>query len=138
MKKYSNPHIGLILISLFYIFGACILIFSMFTNYVDVAEQITQRHGLPLSLKLIVLPAIAILAIVMAYGLYSHSRWGYYLTLIYEIYFGIVSFILFLSTTDNKLLSFGNLIGSLIIVIYLIIIRRTFTHSKNERQALSA
>lgn len=76
------------------------LFLSMLTNYAGVAEQITLRHGFPLDLKLIVLPSIAILAIGIAYGLYSLSRWGYYLTLIYQIYFGAVSFVLLLWGTD--------------------------------------
>jgi hypothetical protein len=105
MKKKHNFPPGIFVISLFYIFGACMLFLSMLTNYAGVAEQITLRHGFPLDLKLIVLPSIAILAIGIAYGLYSLSRWGYYLTLIYQIYFGAVSFVLLLWVqTESKLL----------------------------------
>jgi hypothetical protein len=138
MKRKLNLNVGIVVISLFYIFGALILFLSMVTNYAATAEQITLRHGLPLDLKFIFLPAIAILAIFISYGLYSHSRWGYFLTLIYQIYFGLVSFVLFLSTTDGNLTFLGSFIWSLLVVIYLLMKRRIFFHSKIVSQEIPA
>ena len=145
MKKNPNMHVGIIAISLIYIFGAFVLFLSMFTNYAGVAEQITTRHGLPLDIKFIVLPVIAILAIVMSYGLYSHSRWGFFLTLIYHIYFGSVSFILFLSGTvgnlsgiDQSLSFLGSFIWSLLVIIYLIFNRRIFMLQKSKVKLVAA
>jgi hypothetical protein len=124
MRNNPSPPLGIKLISFFYLFGAVVLIFTMFTNYGEVAEQITLRHGLPLGLKSIILPLVVILAIAIAQGLYSLSKWGYYLSLIYLIYFGAVSLYILSSTMKQPYI--GNIIWSLIVVIYLIIKRRLF------------
>ena len=133
-KIRNNPNrpLGIAVISIFYLFGACVLYISMFTNYAGVAEQITLAHGLPLDLKFIVLPAVAILAVVMSYGLYSLSRWGYYLASIYQICFGAVS--LYLSVFFGKQPFFGNMMWSALVVIYLVIKRRTFIQSEMQVQ----
>ena len=135
-KIRNNPHrpLGIVAISIFYLFGACVLFISMFTNYAGVAQQITLAHGLPLDLKFIVLPAVAILAVVMSYGLYSLSRWGYYLTSIYQICFGVVSLLLSVSFGIQPFL--GNLMWSSVVVMYLVIKRRTFIHPEIEEQNL--
>ena len=98
----------------------------MFTNYAGVAEQITLVHGLPISLKLIVLPFVAIIAIGISYGLFSLSRWGYTLTIIYLIYFGAIS--LFLSMPFGKQTFMGNFIWSVLVVTYLLFKRILFIH----------
>jgi hypothetical protein len=116
---------------------------------VTCSNWVSQTCSWVVDLKFIVLPAIAILAIGISYGLYSLSRWGYYLTLIYQIYFGTVSFILLLWGTDGKqpftsnpsgidgnLPFIGSFIWSLVVVIYLLMKSHVFTHSKDERQAL--
>jgi uncharacterized membrane protein (DUF2068 family) len=136
-KIRNNPNrpLGIVVFSIFYLFGACVLFISMFMNYAGVAEQITLAHGLPLDLKFIALPAVAILAVVMSYGLYSLSRWGYYLTSIYQICFGAVS--LFLSVSFGKQPFLGNFIWSLVVVIYLVMKRQIFTHPGIEEKNLS-
>jgi uncharacterized membrane protein (DUF2068 family) len=136
MKNKPNLPFGVFVISIFNLFGACVIFLFMFTNYAGVAEQITLAHGLPPGLKLIVLPVIALLAIAISYGLYSLSRWGYYLTLIYQICFGTVS--LFLSVPFGKQLFMGNFIWSLVVVIYLVIKRRIFIRPSDERQEVIA
>jgi len=139
-KIRNNPNrpLGIVAISIFYLFGACVLFVSMFTNYAGVAEQITLAHGVPLDLKFIILPAVAIFAVVMSYGIYSLSSWGYYLTMPYQICFGAVSlFLAFLSVSFGTQPFFGNLMWSALIVIYLVIKRRTFIHPGIEEQILS-
>ena len=130
-KITYNPNrpIGVVGISIYYLIRACVLFISMFTNYAGGAEQITLAHGLPLDLKFIVLPAVAILAVVMSYWLYSLSRWGYYLTMLYQLCFGAVS--LFLSVSFGQQPFLGNLIWSSVVVMYLVIKRRTFIHPGN-------
>ena len=134
MKNNPNRPLGIILISIFYLFGAVVLLISMFTNYAGVAEQITLVHGLPLSLKLIVLPSVAILAIGISYGVFSLSRWGYYLTVIYLIYFGTIS--LLLSVPLGKQTFMGNFMWSVLVVTYLLFKRRLFIHPGMEARNL--
>ena len=134
MNNENNQHrpLGILLISIFYLFGAVLLFASMFTNYVGVGQQITLVHGLPLAAEMIVLPAIALLALGISCGLFFLTRWGYFLTLIYQICFGTLSLILLLS--DGRQPFIGNFIWSGIVVIYLILNRRSFAHPALENQ----
>ena len=134
MKNNPNRPLGILLISIFYLFGAVVLFVSMFTNYAGVSEQITLAHGLPVSLKLIVLPLIAILAIGISYGLFSLSGWGYYLTIIYLIYFGAIS--LLLSMPFGQQTFMGNFMWSVLVVTYLLFKRRIFTQPGMEAKSL--
>ncbi|HDP69581.1 MAG TPA: hypothetical protein ENN38_02080 [Actinobacteria bacterium] len=128
MKDEITVPIGIRLISYFYIFGAAILIVCMFTNYSEVANHMVVRHGFPVEWKLVVLPAIAALAIAIAYGLHSLSRWGYYLTFVYLLYFGTVSF--FLAGRKGTQPFLGNFIWSVFVILYLLWKRRLFFLSK--------
>ena len=134
VKNNPNRPLGIVVISIFYLFGAVVLFISMFTNYAGVAEQITLVHGLPISLKLIVLPSVAILAIGISYGLFFLSRWGYYLTIIYLIYFGAIS--LLLSMPFGKQTFMGNFMWSVLVVTYLLFKRRIFTQPGMEAKNL--
>jgi hypothetical protein len=98
----------------------------MFTNYAGVAEQIRLVHGLPVSLKMIALPSAAILAIGISYGLFSLSRWGYTLTIIYLIYFGTIG--LLLSIPFGGQTYIGNFSWSVLVVTYLLFKRKLFIH----------
>ena len=126
MKNNPNRPLGILLISIFYLFGAVVLFISMFTNYAGVAEQITLVHGLPISLKLIVLPLIAILAIGISYGLFSLSRWGYILTMIYLIYFGTIGLLLSMPFGGQTFM--GNFMWSVLVVTYLLFNGKLFIH----------
>jgi hypothetical protein len=126
VKNNPNRPLGILLISIFYLFGAVVLFISMFTNYAGVAEQITLVHGLPISLKLIALPSVAILAIGISYGLFSLSRWGYTLTIIYLIYFGTISLLLSMPFGNQTFM--GNFMWSVLVVTYLLFKRKIFIH----------
>jgi hypothetical protein len=134
VKNNPNRPLGILVISIFYLFGAVVLFISMFTNYVGVAEQITLVHGLPLNLKLIVLPSVAILAIGISYGLFSLSRWGYYLTIIYLIYFGAISLLLSMPFGNQTFM--GNFMWSVLVMTYLLFKRRIFIQPGMESKSL--
>jgi hypothetical protein len=130
MNQRSIP-LGVQLISAFYVFGAGILLLCLFTNPVAVASTIAERHGLAPSTGAWILPVIAGLALVIAYGLWSLSRWGFYLTLAYLVYFGIVSIVLSglnsaLTYAETVQVYFGNFLWSALIVTYLIWRRKRF------------
>lgn len=119
--------LGILLIAAFYIFGALVLLVSMFTNPVGVSRAIALAHGLSPIMGIQVLFVVAALALVMAYGLISLSRWGFVLALIYLIYFGAVN--LFLSSSA-WMVHAGNVLWAVLVVIYLLTVRRCFFASK--------
>ena len=127
--------LGVLLIAGFYAFGAVVLLVGLFINPIGVSQVIAERHGLLPSSGIAILPIVAGLGLVIAYGLYSLSRWGYFLTIAYLIYFGCISIALgglnFVLTGQEALQAyFGNLIWSILVIIYLVVVRRRFLSPK--------
>jgi hypothetical protein len=137
----AAPHserkpLGVLLIAGFYAFGAFVLLFGLFINPTEVSQVIAERHGLLPIFGIAILPVVAALGLVIAYGLYSLSRWGFFVTIAYLIYFGGVSIALgglnfVLSGQEALQAYFGNLLWSVLVIIYLVIIRRRFLSPKN-------
>ena len=123
-KLRTNIPFGLLLIAAFYTFGAVVLLILLFANPIQTSSAIARVHGLPLSAGYWILPFIAGLALLIAYGLFSLSRWGYMLTMLYLAYFGIVSGSL-LRTHDDPIY-LGNLMWSIFVIIYLVLVRQRF------------
>ena len=130
LNKIISKHkpLGIILISGFYTFGAVVLLITLFTNPIQVSSSIAERHGLPPTTGPWFLVLVAGLALTIAWGLFSLSRWGYVLTVLYLIYFGSVG--LFPSRGQATTIDFGNIIWSLFVIIYLIVIRKQFFVSR--------
>jgi len=126
--KDNNTPMGVRLIALFYFLGAVVLLLSMFFNYTEMARQMAVMHGLPAEWKL-ALPAAVVLALAIAYGLYSRARWGYALTIVYLLYQGTTSY--FLSVPEGTQPFLGNFFWSLMVVLYLGWKWRTFFPKKN-------
>jgi hypothetical protein len=125
MKKLRvNIPFGLLLIATFYMFGAVVLLIFLFANPALTTSVIAESHGLPSSTGVWILPLIAGLALLISYGLFSLSRWGYMLTTLYLAYFGIVSGALLRTHYDPIYL--GNLVWSIFVIIYLILVRNRF------------
>ena len=124
MRLKPRVPLGVVLIASFYVFGVLVLVLSLVTNPQEVSRQIAQRQGLPSSWGMIVLPLTAVLVLVLAYGLYSLSRWGFALTLLYLTYIGSVSF--FLGGQQGTQPYLGNLLWSLLVVSYLLLMRKRF------------
>lgn len=70
------------------------------------------------------LPFIAGLGLLIAYGLFSLSRWGYLLTILYLGYFGSISVMLL--RTHGDAVNLGNLIWSVLVILYLAVVRKRF------------
>ncbi|MBN2554646.1 MAG: hypothetical protein JXA97_01800 [Anaerolineales bacterium] len=128
MNDQTNTPTGIRLIALFYLIGAAALLLSMFFNYSEMARQMAVMHGLPAEWKL-ALPVAAVLGLAIAYGLYSRSRWGYVLTIVYLLYLGITSYPL--SVPDGNQPFLGNFLWSLFVVLYLGWKWRTFFPREN-------
>ncbi len=120
----SNIPFGILLIAIFYAFGAAVLLFFFITNPAQVASAIALRHGLPPSTGNWILPVIAGMALLIAWGLWSLSRWGYVLTIMYLLYFGTVNG--FLNAGQSSWTYLGNVIWSFLVIFYLILVRKRF------------
>jgi hypothetical protein len=79
--------------------------------------------------------AVAALALLIAYGLYIRAVWGFWLTIVYLIYFGSVSYVLAGAAATQPYL--GNLVWSVLVVIYLLFARKHFFGRKDEAAQLT-
>jgi hypothetical protein len=134
-KNQSGKPLSIMLIAGFYIFGAIILLISMFVNATEASKLIAEVHGISPIVGKDILPAIAALALIISYGLYSLSKWGYALTLAYVLYTGVIGLIQgglsFAVTGDVSLqVYFGSIFWSVLVVLCLIAARRHFFRTK--------
>lgn len=88
---FRDIPLGLLLIVTFYIFGSFMLLISIAINPVDVSHTMAVVHGLPSSMGVEILLAVAALVPVLSYGLVLLSRWGFFWTIAYSLYIAGVS-----------------------------------------------
>lgn len=122
--KLASFPIGVYLIAGFYIFGAAFLMVFYFINPEQAASAVAEYHGLPGSTGSWILPVTAGIGLVIASGLLSRSRWGFFLTLLYLLYFGVVNLIL--PGATRPVVSCGNAFWSIPVIGYLILVRKQF------------
>lgn len=130
---FRDIPLGLLLIVTFYIFGSFMLLISIAINPVDVSHTIAVVHGLPSSMGVEILLAVAALVPVLSYGLVLLSRWGFFWTIAYSLYIAGVSLTmggLSFAWTSQPVIqrAFGNLLWSALVVVYLLIVRRGFVN----------
>jgi hypothetical protein len=126
--------LGLRLIALFYMFGAVMLLAGLAMDPGRVGEMTAAAHGLSTIVGAGVVPVIAALALVMAYGLYTGARWGFFLAVAYLLYLAVVSLAmgglsLGRTGTPANPLFFGNFVWSVLVLVYLLVIRGYFWRS---------
>jgi hypothetical protein len=94
MEKTTGTQkpIGVLLIAAFYLLGALLLLISLITNPNAVSRTIADAHGLPPAADTFILPGVASVGILIAYGLFTRRRWGYFFTITYLLLFGSVNF----------------------------------------------
>lgn len=113
------------LIGYFYIFGSIILIITLFTNAND-EFGIAVRFGIPYVPENIMRVLIAIISLILAYGYLKLKKWGYWFMIIYTIYFLVVS--VTLSQQYKSQPFYGNVIWSIIVLIYTLMKRKCFKY----------
>ncbi len=123
--------LALRLITLFYLFGAVMLLAGLLIDPASVGRMIATAHGLSPIVGAGLVPVIAALALVMAYGLFVGSRWGFFLSVAYLLYLVVVSLVLgglSLNRSGEPMNSvfFGNFVWSTLVLIYLLVIRGHF------------
>lgn len=130
-KGKTTVPLGVLLIGSFYALGAIVLLVFLVINPTQSSSIIAELHGLPASTGNWILPVIACLALMIAFGLYSHSKWGFRLTIGYMLYFGIVNWSLNMEQFSWAFL--GNVIWSFLVILYLILVRKHFFGKKPVR-----
>ena len=116
--------VGVSLIGYFYIFGSVVLIISLF--FQTTADEITiaTRLGFPWIPEVIMKIALSAFSIVLAYYYLKLSVLGFWLMIVYCSYFLSVS--LYLSTEYGGQPFIGNIVFSVIVLIYTIFKRSNF------------
>lgn len=139
-KNLKNIPIGVLFIASFYVFGAFMGVIGVFTNPSAVRKTIAMAHGLLPIVDVEIVLMIAVLTLVLAYGLIRLSRWGFILTVSYSIYICLVNLIrgcldFTWTAQPEKQISFGNFLFSTLVIIYLLIERKHFfvARSGNDR-----
>lgn len=127
--------LGLRLITLFYMFGAVMLFAGLAISPARTGQTIAAAHGLSTIVGPGFVPIVAGLALVMSYGLYTGTRWGFFLAAGYQLYLVVVSLALGgLSLTaagaPESALFFGNLVWAALVLAYLVLIRAYFWRSR--------
>ncbi|KOA18506.1 hypothetical protein CLHOM_34080 [Clostridium homopropionicum DSM 5847] len=119
--------LGITLIGGFYVFGALVLIITLFTNATD-KFGIAFRFGLPNIPEDIMRIVVSIVFLVMAFGYLRFAKWAFWLMITYTVYFLAVSIIL--SQQYNEQIFYGNAIWSSIVLVYTLTKRKYFYKDK--------
>ena len=119
--------LGVTLIGYFYVFGSILLMITLFSNATE-QYGIAVRFGLPNVPENIMKVLVSIFSLIMAYGYLKLEKWGYWFMLIYTMYLLLVS--INLSQQYNQQLFYGNVIWSIIVLIYTLSKRRYFNNRK--------
>lgn len=121
--------LGVSLISYFYIFGAFILLFSLFFYDVNANQiDIATRFGLPNAPEQLMRVLVAFSSLVIIYGYIKLRKWGFWAMIVYCVLFAIISFSLSFSYNHQPFI--GNTIWSLIVLLYTIYINKAFFQNK--------
>lgn len=116
---------GIKIIAGFYLFGAVILFISLFSSSSSISSYgigfihgITFIHELPMRIMVVVF------TFVLSYGYAKQTKWGFYAMVIYTAYFSIISSHLAFKLQVQPFI--GNMIWSLLILIYTVMNRSCF------------
>ena len=133
METGIRKHVplGIWLIGSFYAFGALVLLIALFIHGSNVRGVIAAAHGLSAAIGGEFVLAIAALALILAYGLISLSRWGFFLAIGYSVFLCANSLahggLTFAWTAQPQLqFHFANLLWSAAVLIYLLVKRKSF------------
>ena len=115
--------LGITLIGYFYVFGAVVLMLIFLTNATQ-QFGIAVRFGVPNVPEGLMRIIVSIVSLILAYGYLKLEKWGYWFMITYTIYFLVVS--ITLSQQYKQQLFYGNIIWSIIVLIYTLAKRKHF------------
>ncbi|USK80752.1 hypothetical protein QRD90_01865 [Peribacillus frigoritolerans] len=117
--------LGVSLISYFYIFGAIVLLSTaFFYNVDDNSIGIAERFGIPNVHERLLRVIVAIFSMGMVYGYIRLKKWGFWLIVIYSVFFGLISSSLISNQSQQPFI--GNLIWSIIVLAYTFYVKKAF------------
>lgn len=120
----KNP-LGVYLISAFYLFGAAVLLLTVIWFQPEANPiGINERFGMPWMPERLMRVIVAVFTLVMIYGFFMLTRWGYWMMISYSLAFGTISSIL--ATRHPDPVFFYNMTESVIILIYTFKKRQVF------------
>jgi hypothetical protein len=115
--------LGITLIGCFYIFGVIVLMIILLSNTTQ-QYGIAVRFGLPNAPENLMRALVAVISLIMAYGYLRLKKWGFWLMLIYTIYFLGAS--VSLAQQYKQQLFYGNVIWSIVVLAYTLRNRKCF------------
>lgn len=124
--------LGVSLISYFYIFGAFVLLFTaVFYNADANSIGIAERFGMPNVPERLMRTIVALFSMGMVFGYIRLKKWGFWLMVIYSVFFGLISSSLISNQSQQPFI--GNLIWSIIVLAYTFYVKKAFfkTHAQH-------
>lgn len=117
--------LGVTFISYFYIFGIAVLIVTAIFFDADANTLgMAARFGLPNFPEQLFRMVLAVVSLIIIYGYMRLKRWGFWLMILYSLGFGLISYALLFSLNQQPFT--GNVVWSLIVLIYTIYVRKHF------------
>ncbi|MGE7601692.1 hypothetical protein ACQKL5_04210 [Peribacillus sp. NPDC097675] len=124
--------LGVSIISYFYIFGAIALLFTaIFYNADANSIGIADRFGIPIVPERLMRVLLAIISLGMVYGYMKMKEWGFWVMIVYSVLFGIISSLLLSNQPQQPF--FGNVIFSIIVLVYTIRVRNAFFKTEYQK-----
>lgn len=121
----DQPILGIRLMAYVYLLGAAVLLLALPFNHQKIGLQIANLHGLPNLGGIPILVLISGVGILIGYGLYKMTSWGYWLTLVYLMYLFIAPQLLMSEVPSI----YGNIIWPLTGGVYLLLKKRAYFNS---------
>lgn len=127
--------LGVSIIGYFYIFGSIVLLFTaIFYQAGADTIGISERFGVSVVPERVMRVAVAFFSLLMAYGYMRLKKWGFWLLVTYSVLFGIISVILATNQPQHPFI--GNVVFSVIVLIYSIYVKETFFESAPRNQSI--
>lgn len=126
---------GVSIIGYFYILGSIVLLFTAIFYQADVDTiGMSERFGVSVVPERIMRVVVAFFSLLMAYGYMRLKKWGFWLLISYSVLFGFISFILLTNEPQQPFI--GNVVFSIIVLIYTIYVKEAFFKTAPRNQSI--
>ncbi|WP_226671992.1 hypothetical protein [Rossellomorea aquimaris] len=126
---------GVSIIGYFYIFGAMVLLFTaIFYQAGADAISISERFGVSILPERMMRIVLAFFSLLMVYGYMRLKKWGFWLFLSYSALFGLISSVLATNQPEQPFI--GNVVFSIIVLIYTIYVKEAFFSTAEKREPI--
>ncbi len=98
------------------------------------AISISERFGVSILPERMMRIVLALFSLLMVYGYMKLKRWGFWLIVSYSVLFGVVSSVI--ATIQPQQPFIGNVVFSVIVLIYTIYVKGAFFTTAERDQAI--